>query len=49
MKTGYDVHKNAMVTPELYTICVPMSEGITENYFISSLVFLSVQFSMKKI
>jgi hypothetical protein len=49
MKTGCDVHKNVMATLELYKICVPMSDGVTENVFIDPLVFFFLQFSIKNI
>jgi hypothetical protein len=36
-----------MVSPELYEICVPMSDVITENVFVSPLVSLPPIFNEK--
>jgi hypothetical protein len=36
-----------MVSPELYVICVPMSDGITEHFFVATQVSLPSIFNEK--
>jgi hypothetical protein len=47
MEAGDNVHKYIMVSPHLHEICVPMSDGITQNFVVTHLVSLPSIFNEK--